>query len=62
MTALSLSVRQDGEWAVIHECLTCGELSTNRIAGDDNALTLMRMAHRPRRPVTAIPVRALLAL
>ncbi|MFF4095118.1 RNHCP domain-containing protein [Streptomyces sp. NPDC001834] len=56
MAALSLSVRPDGEWALVHECLSCGELSVNRIAGDDNALALMRMAVRPlgghRRPRT----------
>ncbi|GGT35474.1 hypothetical protein GCM10010207_39500 [Streptomyces atratus] len=61
MTALSLSVRQDGEWLIIHECLTCGELSANRIAGDDNALALLRMAVRPLSD-TFIPVRALLTL
>ncbi|MFD4861598.1 RNHCP domain-containing protein [Streptomyces atratus] len=61
MTALSLSVRQDGEWSIIHECLTCGELSANRIAGDDNALALLRMAVRPLSD-TFIPVRALLTL
>jgi hypothetical protein len=61
MTALSLSVRQDGEWTLIHECLTCGELSANRIAGDDNALALMRMAVRPLSD-TLVPVRALLML
>ncbi|MFI0352279.1 RNHCP domain-containing protein [Actinomadura sp. 9N407] len=47
MAALTLSVRRDGEWMIIHECLSCGELSANRIAGDDNALALMRMAVRP---------------
>lgn len=47
MTALSLSVRADGEWMIIHQCLSCGELSANRIAGDDNALTLVRLALRP---------------
>ncbi|MEV0587997.1 RNHCP domain-containing protein [Nonomuraea sp. NPDC050310] len=47
MAALSLSVRQDGEWMIIHECVACGELSANRIAGDDNALALIRMALRP---------------
>ncbi|MEU3219389.1 RNHCP domain-containing protein [Streptomyces sp. NPDC006971] len=61
MAALSLSVRPDGEWALIHECLSCGELSVNRIAGDDNALALMRMAVRPLAG-TAVPVRALLVL
>ncbi|MEE1739278.1 RNHCP domain-containing protein [Streptomyces sp. BE147] len=61
MEALSLSVRQDGEWTLIHHCLTCGELSANRIAGDDNALALMRLALRPLADAR-VPVRALFAL
>lgn len=61
MEALSLSVRPDGEWLIIHQCLTCGELSANRIAGDDNALALMRLALRPLKD-TAVPSRALLTL
>ncbi|MEU0162101.1 RNHCP domain-containing protein [Streptomyces sp. NPDC006261] len=61
MTALSLSVRQDGEWMLIHHCLTCGELSANRIAGDDNALALIRLALRPLADA-GIPARVLLAL
>ncbi|MCI4044836.1 MULTISPECIES: RNHCP domain-containing protein [unclassified Streptomyces] len=61
MVALSLSVRQDGEWMLIHHCLTCGRLSANRIAGDDNALALVRLALRPLADAE-IPVRAMLAL
>lgn len=49
MEALSMSVRSDGEWMIIHQCLSCGELSANRIAGDDNALTLVRLAVKPLR-------------
>ncbi|MFF2007542.1 RNHCP domain-containing protein [Streptomyces sp. NPDC058195] len=47
MEALGMSVRADGEWTVIHQCVSCGELSANRIAGDDNPLTLVRLALRP---------------
>ncbi|MFI0404373.1 RNHCP domain-containing protein [Actinomadura sp. 3N508] len=47
MAPLSLTVRPDGEWMLIHHCLSCGELSVNRIAGDDNALVLLRIAMRP---------------
>ncbi|GAA2071617.1 RNHCP domain-containing protein [Streptomyces albiaxialis] len=61
MTALGLSVRADGEWSLIHHCVACGELSANRIAGDDNALALVRLAVRPLSDPT-MPVRALLAL
>ncbi|GAA2602843.1 RNHCP domain-containing protein [Streptomyces axinellae] len=61
MTALCLSARDDGEWMLIHLCHTCGELSANRIAGDDNALALVRMAVRPLSD-SRVPVRALLSL
>lgn len=47
MEALSLTARADGEWMIIHQCLSCDGLSANRIAGDDNALALMRLALRP---------------
>ncbi|TYB47942.1 RNHCP domain-containing protein [Actinomadura chibensis] len=49
MVPLSLTVRPDGEWMLIHHCLSCGGLSVNRIAGDDNALALLRIAVRPLR-------------
>ncbi|MER5771128.1 RNHCP domain-containing protein [Streptomyces sp. NPDC001985] len=61
MAALSVSVRPDGEWMIIHSCLSCGELSANRIAGDDNALALVRIAVRPLAD-RSVPVRALLSL
>lgn len=47
MDALAMSVRTDGEWLIIHQCATCGELSANRTAGDDNPLALLRLALRP---------------
>ncbi|MER7172315.1 RNHCP domain-containing protein [Streptomyces mesophilus] len=47
MEPLGLTVRTDGEWMLIHQCLTCARLSSNRIAGDDNALALVRLALRP---------------
>ncbi|MFJ3673755.1 RNHCP domain-containing protein [Streptomyces sp. NPDC090106] len=47
MEALSLTARPDGEWMLIHQCLSCAGLSVNRIAGDDNALALVRLALRP---------------
>ncbi|MFE3069272.1 RNHCP domain-containing protein [Streptomyces sp. NPDC059247] len=49
MEALGLCARDDGEWMIIHECLSCGELGTNRAAGDDNPLVLVRLALRPLR-------------
>ncbi|QIS03465.1 RNHCP domain-containing protein [Nocardia brasiliensis] len=47
MAAVSMCTRDDGEWLLVHQCLHCGALKTNRIAGDDNALALMRIALRP---------------
>ncbi|RBQ18218.1 RNHCP domain protein [Spongiactinospora rosea] len=61
MTALSVTARPDGEWLIIHHCVSCGALSVNRIAGDDNALALIRIAVRPLSD-PGMPVRALLAL
>ncbi|MFI8896358.1 RNHCP domain-containing protein [Streptomyces paradoxus] len=47
MEALGMSVRPDGEWMIIHQCVSCGELGANRIAGDDNPLALVRLALKP---------------
>ncbi|WP_306361521.1 RNHCP domain-containing protein [Nocardia sp. CC227C] len=47
MRAVSMSVREDGEWSLVHRCLVCGVLKVNRVAGDDNALALLRLALRP---------------
>jgi hypothetical protein len=58
MTVLSMSVRADGEWQLVHQCRSCGELGVNRIAGDDNPLALLRVAMRPltdpTRPIPAL--------
>ncbi|PZT68987.1 RNHCP domain protein [Streptomyces sp. SW4] len=47
MEALGVSARPDGEWLIVHQCRSCGELSTNRTAGDDNALALVRLVLKP---------------
>ncbi|MEU5871040.1 RNHCP domain-containing protein [Glycomyces sp. NPDC047369] len=47
MEAVAVFTRPDGEWMIVHQCLSCGELSSNRIAGDDNAVALVRLALRP---------------
>jgi len=39
--------RASGEWVLIHRCNGCGTLSSNRIAGDDNPLLLVRIAVKP---------------
>ncbi|MER7364137.1 RNHCP domain-containing protein [Nonomuraea wenchangensis] len=62
MAAFSVTVRPDGEWLIIHHCQSCDELSANRIAGDDNALALLRIAMRPLSAGGRLPATALLAL
>lgn len=47
MEPISVWVRKDGEWALIHRCKTCGALSSNRIAADDNPMLLLSIAVRP---------------
>ena len=47
MEAIGVWVRNGGEWAVIHRCKQCGQLSANRIAADDNPLKLMSVALKP---------------
>ncbi|MEU0543607.1 RNHCP domain-containing protein [Nocardia sp. NPDC005978] len=47
MRAVGLTVRANGEWSLVHQCLACGTLKLNRTAGDDNARALMRIALRP---------------
>ncbi|WP_017598085.1 RNHCP domain-containing protein [Nocardiopsis lucentensis] len=61
MAALSLATRPDGEWLLVHRCVRCGELSANRVAGDDNARALVRLAVRPLAD-GSVPRRALLRL
>lgn len=61
MEAVSMSARDNGEWQLVHQCLACGAVKANRIAGDDNALALMRIALRPLAD-PQIGQRALLAL
>ena len=47
MDAISVWVRKNGEWAIIHRCRRCGRLSSNRIAADDNPMKLTSIAMRP---------------
>ena len=47
MDAIGVWVRKDGEWAVIHRCRSCGHLSSNRIAADDNPVKLLSIALKP---------------
>jgi hypothetical protein len=47
MEPIGVSVRDDGEWALVHRCTSCATVHVNRIAGDDNPLMLMRLAVKP---------------
>lgn len=47
MEPIAVWVRKNGEWAIIHRCRICGELSSNRIAADDNPVKLMGLAFKP---------------
>jgi len=47
MEPISVWVRKNGEWAIIHRCRGCGEISSNRIAADDNPTLLMSIAVKP---------------
>ena len=47
MEPIGVCVRDDGEWALVHRCAACATVRLNRIAGDDNPLSLMHLAVRP---------------
>ncbi len=47
MEPIAVCVRDDGEWVLIHRCSRCDVLHLNRSAGDDNPLSLVRLAIRP---------------
>jgi hypothetical protein len=36
-----------GEIMLVHYCLTCGKISCNRIAGDDNAYSIIGLLDAP---------------
>ena len=47
MEPIAIWVRKNGEWAIIHRCKSCGKLSSNRIAADDNMQKLIDIALKP---------------
>lgn len=47
MEPISIWIRKNQEWAIIHRCRRCGYLSSNRIAADDNPIKLMSIAVTP---------------
>jgi len=46
MEPISVWVKSNAEWALVHRCTSCGTLKSNRIAGDDNEFALMSLAAR----------------
>jgi len=49
MKPIGLTTKSKGELAIVHECLKCGRLSPNRIAGDDNPYTILSLLDQPIR-------------
>jgi hypothetical protein len=47
MEPIAVTVRGEGNWVLVHRCLSCGRLRLNRTAGDDNLLLLLRLAALP---------------
>lgn len=47
MDPIAVWVRRGGEWAIIHRCRSCGVLSSNRSAADDNPAKLLSIAAKP---------------
>lgn len=47
MEPIAIASRADGEWSIIHKCTSCGQMRTNRIAGDDSPWALLALASRP---------------
>lgn len=46
MEPIAIWVQPRGEWSIVHRCGGCGELRSNRIAGDDNEFALASLAAR----------------
>lgn len=44
MKPVGLTTKKDGEIMIIHECQTCGKISNNRIAGDDDTDAILTLA------------------
>jgi ribosome biogenesis GTPase len=47
MEPITVWVKPNGEWALVHRCRECGALRANRIAGDDNEVILLSLALKP---------------
>ena len=44
MEPISVWVKPNGEWLILHRCENCGIIKSNRIAGDDNEAMLISIA------------------
>lgn len=47
MEPIGVTVRDGGEWVLVHRCTACDEVHLNRTAADDNPLMLLRLAVMP---------------
>ena len=47
MEPIAITVRDRGEWVLVHRCTGCDDVHLNRTAGDDNALVLLQLAVMP---------------
>lgn len=47
MEPIAVAAKGGGEWTVVHACTGCGQLRTNRVAGDDDEVALLLLALRP---------------
>lgn len=46
--------RISGELMIIHRCINCGRISSNRVAGDDSPQQILRLLEEPKRLGRAI--------
>jgi hypothetical protein len=50
MEPIGLRFKRDGELMIVHQCLSCGKISNNRIAGDDiPEVILMLIQQKPNK-------------
>lgn len=52
MEPIGIWARKGKEWVIIHRCVKCGIIRTNRIAGDDSEVQLLILA---TKPFTSLP-------
>lgn len=47
MEPISIYVKKDKEWAIVHRCKQCKTIRVNRVAADDNEFLLFTIAAEP---------------